>query len=211
MSSTNKVLFDLVNNLKEVAFLDDEDTNKGDRTTSAGLSVYTPLLSATPTHVPIVGTSTAVRTQFVLYDNPDIGTTKLHFWHGPDVMPPHDHPWQESVDDPNITDLVSIAFSATILRGGYLEERFTLQPCGRYVRTEHRYNRGETNIMPHGVFHRVLAVDSGTVTLMITKPRTTDGKWYFYDPITNIKRDPDKDPNFITALKAINPHLNMPR
>jgi hypothetical protein len=217
-NSPSVILSTIVHALKLVAVADDGAVTRDGRTTSAGLSVHAPVLGTAPTHVPIVGLDAAVRTQVVLHDDPATGTTKLHFWHAPDVMPPHDHPWSGEFDD---FGPVQIAFVATILRGGYLEERYTPRttilhdgvcavPDVVYERSERRYGRGEINVMPYGVFHKLLEVEPGTVTLMQTAPRTADGRWFFFDPVTGQKRDPDKDPAFIGALRAINPHL-MPR
>lgn len=179
--------------------------------TSSGGAVTIGLFGASPEHLPMPSTEgeTCVQTfrsQLVLFSDPVLGTYKLHFHYLPDIVGPHDHPWCHLGGKD-----AGISFEATVLNGGYTEERFTKQVDGTYVRTEHTYQKGDRNRMPFGVFHRIIKIEPGTVTLMVTGPRTKENKWSFLDPATGETTDPGMNPEYIARRNAINPQLVKPK
>jgi len=88
---------------------------------------------------------------------------KLHFMQGPDPeRDPHDHPWP---------------FLSLVLRGSYTEHRHL--GFGHNTHASLEYTHRWYNWMPQPTqAHRIVAVEPGTVTLVLTGGRSRE--WGFH-------------------------------
>lgn len=179
--------------------------------TTTGMSFTSPILSTPSTILPNAkGEPYKIETRIIAGPH---GEVKSNTWlqgdeqraigDGLTGMFPHSHPWTE--------------FQSEILSGGYLEWLWKLNPeTGELERTERMLVAGQKNICPGDVYHLVMAVLPGTVTMMRCGPRkppvVVDGKpvageWGYWDlekgvHVTAIGR---ANPQFLQDLNRLNP------
>lgn len=125
-------------------------------------------------------------------------TIKLNRWMGPDLRSgqqpmPHNHPWE--------------LFVADILLGGYTEERYEVVD-GEVRNSTSSHREGGVNSIPKGVYHEVVSIDPGTLTMMDCG-LGTKGDWGYIDPRTGLytHNSDAPDPTFMDRAKALNPRL----
>jgi hypothetical protein len=159
--------------------------------TLGGLSAIAGNLQSPPVHIPD-GKGGAYKTELALFRSQE-RTEKILWWHADDPRPePHNHPWD---------------FVSDILSGGYSERRYWLDENGELQSATMTYRAGEQNIVPANVFHVVYDVQPNTVTYL-TCGKASDGNlWGYLDLSTKTYADAERDPNFLTFLQEINPHL----
>jgi hypothetical protein len=165
-------------------------------------------LNSIPVHIPD-GKGGAYKTEWTLFDHPQLGTIKLNFWHAPDPRRiPHNHPWSDGV----------WAFKSFIIAGGFKETGFRKSGPGRYcsfekfVDTDSIHNVNYTN---DGTYHTVDEVKPGTITLMVCGPRTPEWGYLLIGDCDErggyageeVRFDDPRvaDPGFREAFLALNP------
>lgn len=85
----------------------------------------------------------------------------VHWIRTPDPFDPHDHPW---------------VFWSWIVRGGYLEHRWTRLPSSsNEIARRRRWSMKKT---PLSAAHRIAAIEPGTVTVVFVGRRVRE--WGFY-------------------------------
>jgi len=163
-------------------------------TTSGGLPLTSLLLQVPPLHIPD-GKGGSYKSELVLERGPD-ATTKILWWHADDPRTePHNHPWP---------------FVSEILSGGYDDVRYVVAEDGSVTETVTTVRAGDFNTVPQDAFHTVRNVQPGTVTLMRCGALVTNDWGYLNvedGTFTAWNQFPFTDPDFITNLRAINPHL----
>jgi hypothetical protein len=149
---------------------------------------------APPLHIPDA-TDGSFKTEVVWFDDPNVGTIKVNYWHGPDPRStPHDHPWEE--DD--------ISFKSLIVKGGYTESVYS--NTGEFIR-QTTYEAGDVNTVGSDEFHTVDTVQPGTVSIMFCGPRRIKPWGYVIDGEFAPPSDPRvSDDTFRNKMWAINPH-----
>lgn len=164
--------------------------------TTTGQSLESKTLSAPPMHIPN-GKGGCYKTELVVERTTE-SVTKINWWHEPDPRrDPHSHPW---------LDRDGFEFVATVEQGQYTETRWQFH-YGVWVKTHHTYRAGDVNRMPKGVFHTVDEVAPGTRTRMVCGALVQDGVWGYLDLETYRFIRAMPDPEFIVALRLLNPHL----
>lgn len=164
-------------------------------TLGAGLPLTAENLTTPPFHVPN-GKGGAYKTELVLVRTPE-RTEKILWWHEGDPRPePHNHPW---------------SFQSTILSGGYTEDRWWIDEEGNLQTKTITYRADELKIndMPANVFHVVRDVLPKTVTQLLCGQVVKDNLWGYLNLTTKEYYDAPKDPEFVKALHAINPHMRV--
>lgn len=90
----------------------------------------------------------------------------LHRIDGPDPgKDPHDHPWP---------------FVTLILRGGYSEVVADTRRAATSITTRRTWRRWSIHRMPLTVAHRIVAVEPGTISLVVRGRKSR--RWGFYQP-----------------------------
>ena len=159
------------------------------QTTSAGFALQHVTLTAPPVHIPD-GNGGAFKTELVIERSPE-RTVKLVWWYADDPRTePHNHPWP---------------FRSEILAGGYTDDRYWFE-CGKLCHEQREHRAGDFNEVPRTIFHNVSGVIPGTVTRMTCGPVVDGGQWNHLDIATGELLTSD-DPEFVTQLRALNPHL----
>ena len=164
--------------------LPDDATGANGETLATGRGTF-GLLGSGPVHIPDPD-GRVYKTDLVLFSSPE-KTVKLVFWYGADPRPaPHTHPWP---------------FTSYILRGGYVEDRYTL--TGEYI-SSHNYTAGDVNVCPVDVAHRVVVVRPGTVTKMVCGPQVPGNVWHEVEGGALVL--PDKQA-FLDKFLPVNPFV----
>jgi hypothetical protein len=125
-----------------------------------------------------------------------MGGARLHVWFEPDPRP-HNHPWKE--------------IDCKIVHGSYRSVEYHPSTDGQYAARDVVLRAGAVeHRLDHEVFHQVVSVEPGTVSVMTFGPVIGDGKqWghlvkdgssYRYEPNT-------LQPGFLDALRHLNPHM----
>jgi hypothetical protein len=175
---------------------------------ATGGSTNTGWLGSIPVHIPD-GKGGAYKTEWTLFDHPQIGTVKLNFWHAPDPRRiPHNHPWRYEYQ----------SFESRIISGGFKETCYRESPTGlyysfeKYVYPDGLYNVNSTD---DGIYHTVDEVEPGTITLMVCGPRKPewgylllgerDENGYFTGEEVRFDDPRVADPGFREAFLVLNP------
>jgi len=166
-------------------------------------------MASIPVHIPD-GKGGAYKTEWTLFDHPQLGTVKLNFWHAPDPRRiPHNHPWE---------DHEGLAFTSHIIAGGYTETVYGYTDCYGYYPSVYQ-------VYPHSglnkkynyrrVYHTVDKVAPGTITLMVCGRRKPewgylllgerDENGYFTGEEVRFDDPRVADPGFREAFLALNP------
>jgi hypothetical protein len=165
-------------------------------------------LGSIPVHIPD-GKGGAYKTEWTLFDHPQLGTIKLNFWHAPDPRRiPHNHPWSGDGE----------SFKSFIIAGGFRETVFTQMTHGNYYAHEKFVGPkalGNVNYTSDSTYHTVDEVKPGTITLMVCGPRTPEWGYlligdfdeYGYATGEEVRFDDPRvaDPGFREAFLALNP------
>lgn len=145
------------------------------------------------------------KAELFIHRDREHGHVLLNQWMAPDLRDgerpkPHSHPAD---------------FASHILLGGAGGEGYTEM---RYTRVNAEvwseaftYRQGETNTFPIHLFHEVVDVDPGALTLMcwgrVRQPR----KWGYVDPESAEFTRTSPDPEFTAQLHALNPQRYTPK
>ena len=161
-------------------------------TTSGGHALKHADLSQPPMNIPNT-LGVPFKTELVLVRSPQ-KTIKINWWHLPDDdRPPHNHPWD---------------FTSEILHGGYTEVRYTLDDGAEEWRSETLVHKaGEVFTVSRDEYHRVIAVEPGTVTRITCGQAATGNEWGYLDLETGDHVTVEKDPKFVARLWACNPWM----
>lgn len=137
------------------------------------------------------------KAELTLVRSPEL-TAKLNVWYradrrGGERPLPHNHPWT--------------TFTSAILSDGYREDRYWRDDFGHVhadLGVEHR-GPGAANTVDHDLFHEVVEVEPGTMTLMVCD-RGRRGDWGHLDVDTgaDILGQPVAD--FDDMFRALNSH-----
>ena len=178
-----------------------EAASAASKTIGLGLNMGAGRFESVPIHIPD-GSGGVYKTELVLQRVPFV--EKVNYWHGQDPRrDPHNHPWP---------------FRSTILRGGYVETRWTKVEAGGqnvWEKNTYSYVAGDVNDMPAGVYHTVDSVMPGTVTHMVCGELVPGGLWgHLLDlegPLPVGREVPaGKDVKFLRQMWALNPHMRPP-
>jgi len=165
-------------------------------------------LGSIPVHIPD-GKGGAYKTEWTLFDSPQLGTVKLNFWHAPDPRRiPHNHPWDDGF---------RTAFTSYIIAGGYTETVYVKASRGAYGCYSTKASASGCN--QHTVcskhYHTVDEVEPGTITLMVCGPRKPewgylllgerDENGYFTGEEVRFDDPRVADPGFREAFLVLNP------
>ena len=165
-------------------------------------------LNSVPVHIPD-GKGGAYKTEWALFDHPQLGTIKLNFWHAPDPRRiPHNHPWREEM----------LSFMSFVIAGGFKETFYRKIEPGRYYSCEkYVYPDGlnNGNFTDDDTYHTVDEVKPGTITLMVCGPRTPEWGYILLGECDEygiyageeVRFDDPRvaDPGFREAFLALNP------
>lgn len=99
-----------------------------------------------------------------LIQTPWFGIYLHHIYREDMDRTPHDHPWE---------------FRSIVLRGGYVEEHHTDIRQRGLVGGHREYRAGQYHLFPLADAHRIVHVESGTVTLVLTGRKQRI--WGFWD------------------------------
>lgn len=161
------------------------------KTTTSGRPVEHAPFTAVPLHIPNIH-GEPFKTELVEVRSPE-KTIKWNFWHLPDDRgDPHNHPW----------DMVE----ATIISGGYTEERYWLEN-GKVKHATMIHRADDINRFSNLIFHAVTEVLPNTVTRMVCGQANPEQEWGYLDIKTGVYTRANKDPNFMARLKANNRFL----
>lgn len=125
-------------------------------------------------------------------------TARVNVWYCEDTRGdgrpmPHNHPWT--------------TFTSAILTQGYREDRYWRDDFGNVESdpgVEHR--SGSNNIVDHDLFHEVVEVEPGTMTLMVCE-RGRRGDWTHLNVDTGEDIDGQPVDGFDEMFAALNGHL----
>lgn len=128
---------------------------------------------------------------------------RIHAWIKADPRI-HNHPWEQ--------------IHCTVIRGGYTAKEYRRYDDCNYREDTVILKVGDTHTVPHDVFHQVVDVFPGTITLMrfTREVRNGPGDWghLTLDPVggfstyTQAANAPLVDgKGFLPALQHLNPHL----
>ena len=165
-----------------------------EKLTLGGLKAVAGYLESPPVHIPDENGS-AYKTELALFRSED-RTEKIIWWHKDDPRPePHNHPW---------------SFDSTILSGGYSEKRWWFDDVdGTLQHSVHHYRKGDVNSVKANIFHVVYDVLPKTVTHLVCGKASVNNIWGYLRLEDFTYFDAERNPNFITLLHTINPHLKQ--
>ncbi|MFD0884878.1 hypothetical protein ACFQ08_09995 [Streptosporangium algeriense] len=176
-------------------------------TAAAGLATYAPELPALTWEtftdpagwalVPHEETGLPYKAELTVREHPAGTLRRVNVWYGPDrrggARPqPHSHPWP---------------FEARILTGGYAEDRYALADDQVNATLGVIHASGATNDIPRDLYHEVVDVEPGTLTLMVATARGVRGGWgYLCVDSGTVTPALAPTPGFLAALRDLNPH-----
>lgn len=139
--------------------------------------------------------SKAELTLFTPKKNLQAGRTLLNVWLAPDIRRPgmawpHGHPADFD--------------SQIVYGGGYTEMRYGRNASGVWS-AEHTYRLGQCNLFPVDLFHEVVDVAPGTVSIMRWDRVVRPGGWGNLHVVTGEFTLTRPDPVFRAMLRALNP------
>lgn len=124
------------------------------------------------------------------------GGARLHVWLGPDPRP-HNHPWEW--------------INCKVIRGSYTAIEY-IPHNGTYVEATEVLSVGEPeHCVEHDIYHQIVKVEPGTISIMTFGPVVGDGKQWGH-----LKKQGKRkytvelaqpDSAFVDALRHCNPHL----
>lgn len=167
--------------------------------TSSGIDTTQPLLGALPFLVPNEKGTAPFKVELTLFRDPKIGTLKFNVWYEDDDRTPHNHPWGE--------------FWAQCFWGGYTEERWWFDDNGARHDETVEIRAGDVNHVPAGVYHRVVNVTPGTLTMMLTTASLgEDNPWGYLEPDNGDRQYPwnehHSNETFGQRMMAIKPKID---
>lgn len=132
------------------------------------------------------------------------GGARLHVWFEADPRP-HNHPWEW--------------IACKVLHGFYQAVEYVPDPTA--LSPQPRYSEHAVDIkvgdpehwLSHDMFHQVVSVEPGTVSVMSFGPIIGDGKQWgnLVKEGASYRYEPNSlQPGFLDALRHLNPHMRPP-